>query len=195
VGSLFQIRDLETVVPFENLHCLVSADPHDGQVIDPCSPHVCQRRVAEIVEPESINLRPSACCVEGGLDGLKGLAPHQEDMRFLQVADLIQGPQESRQLRSHWDKPPLVPRVLPRFCGHLTYGPSWARRGCHGSTPEVFSRGQARSGGHARRTGGPVSQIAADWVWGPMCWDDGGGSYAASPSRPLWATGALGMKS
>jgi len=99
---------LEAVIPFENIHRLVSADPHDGQVINPCSPHVRQRRVAEIVEPEPNNLRSSASCVEGGLDGLKGLPPYQEDVWLLQIPDFIQGQEESRQLRSERDEPPFL---------------------------------------------------------------------------------------
>ncbi|MDR4474014.1 MAG: hypothetical protein MRJ92_15675 [Nitrospira sp.] len=36
------------------------------------------------------------------------------------------------------------------------------QEGCHGSTTDVLSGVQARSGSHARRAGVTVSQIAAD---------------------------------
>ena len=77
-------------IPFKHFQRFVSGDSHNGQVIKTCPPHVHDGRMAKVREPEPLNLRSPARCVEGCLDGGNRLPVHQEDMRLVQVADFIQ---------------------------------------------------------------------------------------------------------
>src|SRR5438445_12596057 len=98
---------MEAIVPLEHLHRLVPSDPHDRQVVDPGPTHVGNRRMPEVVKPESLDLCPATGSLERRLDGLNGLPVYKENMRLMQVAHFIQVFQQSRQVSRQRDKPRL----------------------------------------------------------------------------------------
>ena len=106
--GLFQIALQEAVIPLKHLQRLVSGDSHNSQVINARPPHVCDGRMAKVMEPEPLDLRSPARCLEGCLDGGNRFPVHQEDMRLVQVADFIQFFQFGGQVSGERDKPRLI---------------------------------------------------------------------------------------
>ena len=55
IGRSTQIWLPEAVIPRETLHRFVTADPHDGERVNPRPAHVRDRRMAKVMKAEALN--------------------------------------------------------------------------------------------------------------------------------------------
>ena len=88
---------------------------HDGQMVYSGTTHVGHCRMPKIVESEPLNSSPTTRGLERRLDRLDRFHVDQENMRLIQMHDLIQGLQLEGQVSSKWNKPRIVSLSVPSF--------------------------------------------------------------------------------